>query len=351
MPPPAPAAPRPLRERPLVIAHRGASGYLPEHTLAAYAVAILQGADFIEPDLVATRDGHLIARHDNRLDPTTDVAARPEYGARRTRKQVDGSETEGWFSEDFTLAEVRQLRATERVPALRPGNARFDGQFGIPTFAEVLALARAFERVLGRPVGVYPEIKHPTYFAACGLPLEAPLLAALGEHGYEAQPERVYVQSFEIASLERLRAVTRLPLMQLLLPEGQPYDAAAGGGTLTYQAMASPEGLAGIARYAQAVGPDKNQILPPDEAGRLMPGRATDFVAHAHACGLEVHAYTFRAETRFLPLNFRSSDVPHETGDLAAELACFLALGVDGFFVDQPDVGVRLRERALAPPA
>jgi glycerophosphoryl diester phosphodiesterase len=350
MPSSARPAPRRPRARPLVIAHRGASGYLPEHTLAAYAVAALQGADFIEPDLVVTRDGHLIARHDNRLDLTTDVAAHAEFAARRTCRQVDGAESEGWFSEDFTLAELRRLRARERLPDLRPGSARFDGRFGIPTFEEVLVLARALERFLGRPVGICPEIKHPSYFAARGLPLEAPLLAALRAHGYEAQPERVYIQSFEIASLERLRQRTRLPLLQLLLPEDRPGDVVRAGGTLTYREMTTPAGLARIARYADAIGPDKNQIVAPDAAGRVMPERASDLIAQAHAHGLEVLPYTFRAENAFLPACFRSSDTPDETGDLAAELACFLALGVDGFFIDQPDVGARLRDRAPAGP-
>ena len=347
--PRTPAAPhRPLRQRPLVIAHRGASGYLPEHTLAAYAIALWQGADFIEPDLVATRDGHLVARHDNRLDLTTDVAAHPEFADRHTRKRVDGSEAAGWFSEDLTLAEVRQLRARERLPDLRPANARFDGQFGVPTLEEILALARAYERLLGRPVGIYPELKHPTHFAGQGIALETRLVEALRAHGYERQPERVYIQSFEIASLERLRALTRLPLMQLLLPDGQPYDEVAAGGGLTYAHMASREGLAEVARYADAVGPDKSGIAPLDPAGRLAPERVTDFIEHAHGCGLEVHAYTFRAENAFLPANHRSSDQDAAPGDLAGELAFFLALGLDGCFIDQPDVGVRVRDSAAA---
>lgn len=347
MPPPEPSAtPRRPRARPLVIAHRGASGYLPEHTLAAYAVAILQGADFIEPDLVATQDGHLVARHDNRLDLTTDVAAHPEFADRHRRQSVDGGETAGWFSEDLTLAEVRRLRAVERLPELRPGNARFDRQFGIPTLAEILALARAFEHTLGRPVGVYPELKHPSHFAARGLAPEARLVETLRAHGYEHERARAYIQSFEIGCLERLRALTSLPLMQLLTPQGQAFDVAAAGGQLTYAQMASRAGLRAIARYADAVGPDKSMIVPLDSAGRLDPDNASDLIAHAHDAGLEVHAYTFRAENAFLPLECRSSPRLSDPGDLGAELAVFFALGLDGCFVDQPDLGVRARDAA-----
>lgn len=343
------ASPRPPRRpRPLVIAHRGASGYLPEHTLAAYAVASLQGADFIEPDLVATRDGHLVARHDNVLDPTTDVAEHPDLARRYTRKTVDGSEIDGWFIEDFTLAEVRRLRAIERIPDLRPANARFDRHFGIPTFAEILALARACEHALGRPIGVCPEIKHPSYFAALGLALEPRLVEALRAHGYERQPERVYIQSFEVASLERLRTLTRLPLMQLLLPDGRPWDAVAAGTGPTYATMATRAGLARIARYADAIGPDKSMLVRADADGRLDAGGATGLVEQAHACGLEVHAWTFRAENAFLPAACRSRGAAAEHGDLAAELALFLSLGIDGCFCDHPDIALRVRDARAA---
>lgn len=337
------AGPQPTK--PIVIAHRGASGYLPEHTLAAYATAVFQGADFIEPDLVMTRDGRLIARHDNRLDVTTDVARRPAFAGRRTTRVVDGQHLTGWFSEDFTLAEIRTLRAVERLPQLRPANARFDGQFPVPTLEEILALREALEGVTGRPIGLYPEIKHPTHFRERDLPMEGPLVETLHRHGLE-DGCRVYIQSFEVASLQRLRRLTRIPLIQLLASEGQPFDVKASGGALTYARMATAAGLKDITVYAAGVGPDKTLLIPRDETGRLDPGRATTFVADAHRVGLKVHPYTFRAENRFLPANHRRGDDPAALGDLAGELAVFLALGIDGFFTDQPDLGVQIRDTA-----
>jgi glycerophosphoryl diester phosphodiesterase len=334
----------PLRDPVIVIAHRGASGYLPEHTLAAYAMAILQGADYIEPDLVMTRDGHLIARHDNVLDRTTDVAQRPAFAARRTTRQIDGTDITGWFSEDFTLAEIQTLRAVERLPEVRPTNCRFNGQFTIPTLADVLKLVRAMACTTGRRIGIYPETKHPTHFQQLGLPLEEPLLEALNREDF-GSGQSVFIQSFEVANLRKLRSLTDIPLIQLLAPQGQPYDVAATGGSMGYDQMATPEGLADIATYADGVGPEKNHfLLPLDQAGRLDPGAATDFVQHAHRVGLQVHPYTFRAENRFLPSNHRRGTDPNTSGDLESELAIFLALGIDGFFTDHPDLGVRARD-------
>lgn len=335
--------------KPLVIAHRGASGYLPEHTQAAYSVAILQGADFIEPDLVMTKDGHLIARHDNVLDLTTDVARRPEFADRRTTKVVDGVTVTGWFSEDFTLTEIKQLRATERIPDVRPANARFDGQFQVPTLQEIIDLVKSHERALGRRIGLYPETKHPTYFQRLGLPMEEPLVEMLCRNGYEEAPERVFIQSFEVGNLRKLDSMTPIPLVQLLGREGKPYDVEAERGALTYDQMATPQGLADIATYADGVGPEKYHfILAPDVEGRLDPANATDFVKNAHAVGLKVHPYTFRAENRFLPASLRSSDDPNALGDGEGEIAAFLATGVDGFFTDQADVGVRARDAFAA---
>ena len=337
--------------RPIVIAHRGASGYLPEHTLAAYSVAMLQGADFIEPDLVMTRDGNLVARHDNVLDLTTDVALRPEFADRRTTKTVDGVTVTGWFSEDFTLAEIRQLRAIERIAGVRPANARFDGQFAVPTLQEIIDLVKAHEKASGRRIGIYPEIKHPTHFAALGLAMEEPLVRILHANGYEGARDRVYIQSFEISNLKKLRHLTHIPLVQLLWLEGQPYDVEAAGGSLTYDQMATAEGLREIARYADGVGPEKNHfILPLDAAGNLDPANATSFVADAHAAGLKVHPYTFRAENRFLPANYRSATDPNVPGDMQAEARVFLELGIDGFFTDQTDIGVRARDAFVAGP-
>jgi len=333
-------------DRPVVIAHRGASGYVPEHTLAAYAVALFQGADFIEPDLVMTRDGHLVARHDNVLDLTTDVANRPEFAPRRTTKTVDGREATGWFSEDFTLAEIKRLRAIERIPDVRPANARFDGQFEIPTLAEIIELARGIERVTGRRVGLYPETKHPTHFAGLGLAMEEPLVRALAEKGYATRNDPVYIQSFETANLKRLRGMTGLRLVQLLAAEGRPYDIEAAGGSLEYLQMATRTGLSEIARYADGVGPDKRLVLPPG-AG-LHPEGATELVAHAHAAGLVVHPYTFRAENAFLPAEARRGAPSTQRGDAGAEIRVFLAAGIDGFFTDHPDVGVHARDQYWA---
>lgn len=336
-------------EKPLVIAHRGASGYLPEHTLAAYAVAILQGADYIEPDLVMTRDGHLIARHDNRLDLTTDVARRPEFADRRVTKVVDGATVTGWFSEDFTLAEIKRLRAVERIPEVRPANTRFDGQFQVPTLQEIVDLVRACERALGRPIGLCPETKHPTHFRQSGLAMEEPLVEILHRNGYEAALDRVFIQSFEVGNLKRLDRMTRIALVQLLGREGKPYDVAAEGGTLTYEQMATPRGLADIAAYAEGVGPEKQRfILVPDAEGSLDPANASPFVKNAHAAGLKVYPYTFCAENCFLPASLRSSEDPNALGDGEGEIRAFLATGIDGVFTDQADVGVRARDAFVA---
>jgi glycerophosphoryl diester phosphodiesterase len=332
----------PSRPPVIVIAHRGASGYVPEHTLASYRLAIEMGAHFIEPDLVLTCDGELIARHDNTLDLTTDVAQHAEFAARKTTKSVDGKRVTGWFSEDFTLAEIKRLRAIERLPDLRPAGARLDGQFEVPTLREIIALARTQETVTGRRIGIYPEIKHPTYFRRLGFAMEQRLVQALHANGYEDQHDRVFIQSFEVDSLQRLRGLTPLPLVQLLDITGNPYDIEATGGALTYDQMATATGLAEIAEYAAAVGPEKNHfILPLDGSGRLHAARATDFVRNAHAAGLLVHPYTFRAENHFLPVEFRGGGGANAHGDLEGEMAAFLAAGVDGLFTDHADIGVR----------
>ncbi len=311
-----------VQKKPIVIAHRGASGYLPEHTLAAYSVAILQGADFIEPDLVVTHDGELIARHDSRLDLTTDVVAHPEFAQRRCTKDIDGMRVTGWFSEDFTLAEIKQLRAVERIPDIRPANRRFDGQFTVPTLREILDLVRAHEQLAGRRIGVYPETKHPTHFARLGLPLEPPLAELLRDYGYTRKEDPVYLQSFEPSSLQTLRALTPLPLIQLL-------DEA---GVSMFDDMATPAGLAHIATYADGIGPNKERIMARD--GNRMGPAPTTLVRDAHAAGLLVHAYTFRAENYFLPNGLRRGADPTAIGDLDTEIRAFLAAGIDGLFVD-----------------
>jgi glycerophosphoryl diester phosphodiesterase len=333
-------------ERPIVIAHRGASGERPEHTLAAYELGIQQGADFVEPDLVATKDGVLVCRHENEISSTTDVASRPEFAARRTTKTIDGTPTTGWFTEDFTLAEIRTLRARERLPQLR-GTA-FDGRFGVPTFDEVLALVAATNARpdrLGRPLGVYPETKHPSYFEGLGLGLEQPLVDALRRHGLDRADARVFIQSFEVSNLRRLAALTRVPLVQLIEPQGRPWDYTLGRVARTYADMIRPEGLREIRSYARGIGVHKNLVLPRDGGDRLLP--PTALVRDAHAAGLLVHVYTLRAENQFLPAELRRGSELTATGDVVAEAQLFLRAGVDGFFADQPGIGVKARDAFL----
>lgn len=332
--------------KPYVIAHRGASGYLPEHTLPAYLVAIEQGADFVEPDLVMTRDGELVARHDNVLDLTTDVANQPGFANKKTRKKVDGIDIEGWFSEDFNLHEIKKLRAIERIPEIRPANTRFDGMFVIPTLQEIINLVQAVEKSTGRRIGIYPETKHPTHFANLGLPMENKLVDILHGNGYRENVAPIFIQSFETANLKKLRTITRLPLIQLMWSEGQPYDVETAGGRLSYDDMATPSGLKTISDYADGAGPEKYHfIIPKDTNGNLEISATTEFVKNAHAVGLEVHPYTFRAENSFLPTNLRraggnASGTPH---GIDKEIQTFLNAGIDGFFTDQTDIGVRAR--------
>ena len=321
-----------------VIGHRGASGHRPEHTLAAYETAILQCADYIEPDLVSTKDGVLVARHENEIGGTTDVAARAEFAGRRTTKVVDGQSLTGWFTEDFTLAELRTLRAKERIPALRPANTAFDGLYEVPTFDEVLDLARRSTTCDGEPVGVYPETKHPTYFDSIGLSLEEPLVAQLRADGMDHGRSRVVVQSFETGNLRELDRHTRVPLAQLVNCSGAPYDLVAAGDTRTYADLVTPRGLAGIARYADGVGLCKDVMIPRESDGSL--GEPTPVIRDAHRAGLDVHGWTFRAENQFLPTEFRSSTDPAAHGDLAGEIRRFVAAGMDGAFSDHPDLAV-----------
>jgi glycerophosphoryl diester phosphodiesterase len=330
------------RADPLVIAHRGASGYRPEHTLAAYELGARLGADYVEPDLVRTKDGVLVARHENEISGTTDVASHPEFAARRTTKTIDGVTLTGWFTEDFTLAELKTLRAVERIPALRPRNTRFNGFYEVPTFQEVIDLTKRLSRELGRPIGIYPETKHPTYFRDIGLPLEEPLVRALERNGLNSRHAKVFVQSFEVGNLKALDDELRVPLVQLLGARTQkPWDFVVSGDPRTYADMATPAGLRDIARYADGVGPSKDYIVPRDAAGNSLP--PTSFVDDAHDAGLLVHPYTFRNENSFLPLELRSSDDPAAYGDAAAEYEQFFELGVDGLFSDNPDTALRSR--------
>jgi glycerophosphoryl diester phosphodiesterase len=328
---------------PVVIGHRGASGYRPEHTLASYALAARMGADYIEPDLVSTKDHVLVARHENEISTTTDVADRPEFASRRTTKVVDGITMTGWFTEDFTLAELRTLRAKERIPAIRQRNTLYDGRYAVPTFSEVVALARRLSRRLHRRIGIYPETKHPSYFRSIGLPLEPPLVATLRRAGLNRRNAPVFVQSFEVANLKALRGRLRVPLVQLLgAAAAQPYDVVAAGGTTTYGDLATPAGLRSIAAYADAVGPSKEYVVPVAPDGTSLP--ATSFVRDAHAARLAVHPYTFRNENVFLPAQLRRGADPAAYGDAFGEYALFFAAGVDGVFSDNPDTAVAARE-------
>lgn len=296
----------------LVIAHRGASGARPEHTLESYRLAIEEGADYIEPDLVMTRDGVLVARHENEIGGTTDVAQHPQFAARRRTQIIDCETVTGWFTEDFTVAEIKTLRARERLPQLRPQNCAFDGRFAVPTFDEIMQLASDANR--GRDaaakVGVYPETKHPAHFAGIGLPLEEALLDSLRRHDFAAEGSPVFIQSFDPQNLRKLRAQTCLPLVQLL--EHELGD------------------LGEIATYADGIGIAKS--LASAEAVRA-----------AQSLNLKVHVWTFRAENRFLPEDLRIGDSPAAHGDLEGEIERFLSRGIDGFFVDYPAIGVRVR--------
>ena len=329
---------------PLVIGHRGASGYRPEHTLAAYEQAIVQCADYIEPDLVATKDGVLVARHENEIGGTTDVASRVEFAARRTTKTIDGVAVTGWFTEDFTLAELKTLRAVERIPATRPQNTAFNGLYQVPTLDEVLDLARHSRTCDGDPVGVYPETKHPTYFDSIGLSLEEPLVSTLAANGFDRRRSPVFIQSFEVGNLRQLASMTPLPLVQLINCSGAPYDFVAAGDPRTYADMITPTGLREIDRYADGIGVCKDVMIPRLPSGAL--GQPTSVIGDAHRRGLEVHGWTFRRENQFLPLDFRNGTDPAAVGDLVGEIDTFLRAGMDGFFTDNPDMGaLAARER------
>jgi glycerophosphoryl diester phosphodiesterase len=307
----------------LVIAHRGASGYRPEHTAAAYRLAAEQGAAYLEPDLVATLDGVLVCRHENEISGTTDVADHPVFADRKMTKIVDGTAVTGWFVEDFTYAELRMLRARERMPGLRAGNTAYDGLETIPTFDEVVALARQESQRLGRPIGVLPEIKHPAYFRRLGLPLEELLTERILTLGL--RNDEIMVQSFEPTSLRRLSVMTRVPLVQLVDAESAPNDFLRTGDGRTYADLIEPAGLREISTYAQVLAPHKDLVIPRLADGCL--GEPTRLVDQAHRAGLAVQVWTFRAERRFLPADT----------DFPTELSRFTALGIQGLFTDHPD--------------
>ena len=323
------------KKTPLVFAHRGASGYRPEHTKAAYLLAIAQGADYIEPDVVASKDGVLVVRHENEISGTTDVADRPEFAARRATKEIDGQTLSGWFTEDFTLAELRTLRARERLPQLRPASASYDGQYEIVTLAEVLDLAIKEGDRAGRPIGVCPETKHPSYFRKIGLALEPILIAELQAAGLDRGDAPICIQSFEISNLRALNDVTDVQLVQLVWKRGGPADQASSG--LTYASMTTAAGLTEIATYADIVSPEKSLVIARNTSGAQL-SKPTALIGDAHAAGLRVVPYTFRKENEFLPGNYQD--------DLEGEIRSFLDAGVDGLFSDFPDIAVAARDAA-----
>lgn len=320
---------------PVVIGHRGASGHMPEHTLAAFSLALLQGADYIEPDLVATRDGVLVARHENEIGTTTDVADHPEFEGRKRTQYIDGVDVSGWFTEDFTLEELKTLRARERIPELRAQNKRYNGRFEIPTLEEILQYVGYVNSMRAPaklpPIGVYVELKHPSHFASIGLRLEPLLLEAL-RVGLGSAP--IYIQSFEVGNLRYLRRQCEHPLVQLMAAEGSPWDQSPEKGG-SYANMATPEGLKRVAEYADVIGVQKNMVIAEKPGGMLVP---TELVDNAHAAGLQVHAWTFRAENMFLPVPFRRGNELNGHGDLAGEIRMHIEAGVDGLFCDHPEV-------------
>ena len=330
---------------PLVIGHRGASGYRPEHTLASYELAARMGADFIEPDLVSTKDKVLVARHENEISGTTNVADHPEFAARKTTKIVDGVSALGWYTEDFTLAELKTLRAKERIPALRQENTLYDGRYEVPTFDEVLALRARLSTELDREIGVYPETKHPTYFRSIGLPLEPALVAALKHAKLNKAKAPVFVQSFELGNLVQLNATGGLRTRTVFLTSasGAPFDLVAAKDPRTYADLITPAGLKSVAAQGiDGLGPDKSQVIPRTADNKL--GTPTLLVANAHAAGLLVHPYTFRAENAFLPVDYRVGADLTAYGRAIDEQVVYLRTGIDGLFTDQPDIGVIARE-------
>ena len=346
---------------PIVIGHRGASGYRPEHTLASYELAIEMGANYIEPDLVSTKDGVLVARHENEISGTTNVATLAEFSDRQATKTIDGVQVTGWFTEDFTLSELKTLTAKERIPQLRPNSATFDGLYAVPTLQEVIDLAAQKSLETGRTIGIYPETKHPTYFSSIGLSLEKPLVATLNANGLKGANAPVFIQSFEVSNLQYLRTLTDVPLVQLYdEAKVQPYDFVASGSTSTYGDLLTPDGLAGVAEYANGIGPFKRLIVPagtvdadgddkPDDlngdgvisAADAVLQAPTTLIDDAHAAGLLVHPYTFRREDFFL--------APDYDGNAELEYEQFFALGVDGVFSDNPDIAVSVRDRVAEP--
>ncbi|QOV39544.1 glycerophosphodiester phosphodiesterase [Streptomyces ferrugineus] len=330
--------------KPTIIGHRGASGYRPEHTLGSYQLALDMGADIVEAgDLVPTKDGHLVCRHEPEIGGTTDVADHPEFADRKTTKVLDGVSVTGWFTEDFTLAELKTLRAVERIPANRPHNTLYDGRWEIPTFEEVLRWQDEQTRRCGRQVWIYPELKHPTYFRKQGLALEERIAKVLHKHGKDRRNAPVIIQSFEPTSIQRLNKLVDNPLVVLLSgATSRPWDFVETGDPRTVADLIKPAGLREIASYAQGIGCTLDLIIPKDADGNLTT--PTTLVADAHKVGLILHPWTLRNENPFLPANFRKGTDEDAYGNVFGAYQAYFATGIDGVFTDQPDTGVLARE-------
>ncbi|MET8117037.1 glycerophosphodiester phosphodiesterase [Streptomyces prasinus] len=329
---------------PTVIGHRGASGYRPEHTFGAYDLALDLGADIVEAgDLVPTRDGHLVCRHEPEIGGTTDVADHPEFAGRKRTKQLDGVSVTGWFTEDFTLAELKRLRAVERIPANRPHNTLYDGRWGIPTFEEVLRWQDEQTRRRGKQVWIYPELKHPTYFRKLGLGTEELLARLLRKHGKDRRNSPVVIQSFEPTSIRRTSRLVGNPLAVLLSgANSRPWDFVESGDPRRVADLVTPKGLEEIASYAQGIGPTLDLVIPRDAAGNLT--EPTTLVRDAHRAGLILHPYTMRNENPFLPADFRRGGDPDAYGDVFGAFRAYFATGIDGVFTDHPDTALLARE-------
>ncbi|MFE4172917.1 glycerophosphodiester phosphodiesterase [Streptomyces sp. NPDC056909] len=333
---------RPELPVPTIVGHRGASGYRPEHTLGSYQHALDLGAHVIEQDLVPTKDGHLVCRHENDITGTTDVADHPEFASRRTTKSVDGVSLTGWFTEDFTLAELKTLRAKERIPGTRQHSTVYDGRWEIPTFEEVLRWADEQGRELGRRIWLYTETKHPTYFRGIGLGLEERLAKLLRRYGRDRKDSAIFLQSFEPTSMQRLAKLVDSPRVVLLSGAGtRPWDFEVTGDPRKVDDLVKPEGLKWIASFAQGLGPTLDLIIPKDSAGRLT--KPTTLVRDAHAKGLVLHPYTMRNENSFLPAEFRRGTDPNAYGDAFGAFRAYFATGIDGIFTDNPDTGLLAR--------
>ncbi|MEE1794143.1 glycerophosphodiester phosphodiesterase [Streptomyces sp. BE308] len=324
---------------PTVIGHRGASGYRPEHTLGSYQLALDMGAHIVEQDLVPTKDGHLVCRHENDITATTDVADHPEFASRRATKKVDGIPLTGWFTEDFTLAELKTLRTKERIPGNRQKNTLYDGRWEIPTFEEVLRWADKEGRRRGRPVWLYVETKHPTYFRGLGLGLEEPLARLLRRYHRHRANAPLILQSFEPGSIQRLSRLVATPRVVLLSgPKERPWDFVEAHDPRTVADLVKPAGLKWMASFAQGIGPTLDLIIPKDASGRLTT--PTTLVKDAHAQGLLLHPYTMRNENTFLPADFRRGTDPNAYGDAFGAFRAYFATGIDGVFSDNPDTAL-----------